>query len=194
MSFKNSLILFVIFMALGILGYVGSRNGYYPLALVNFEVVNARDTENNFSAAYRYFKNAAAVYGLDIKKLESEGSRLELKRSVLEKLIQDKLIYQELKRRLRKSDFQAAAENKINNFLANAKNLKEASENLYGLELEEFKQRVLAPQAYQEILEGRMNLNNENFSEWLIKRRSEAAIIILSPNFEWRDGRVQLKK
>ncbi|MDO8430213.1 MAG: hypothetical protein Q7S73_02500 [bacterium] len=194
MSFKNSLILFSAFMAVGISSYIGVRNGFYPVAAVNFDFVLARDAQKNYSAAYKYFQNALLVYGSDPAKLETKESQFELRRSTLEKLILDRLVYDELKRRMGKREFQPIAETKIEQFLKSNANTEEAAKKIYGLNLSDFKDRVLLPQAYQEILEGRMFLNKENFNEWINKEKSSASIIILLSDFEWKEGALGAKK
>lgn len=193
MTYKNSLILFAVFMAAGFGSYVAARNGFYPVAIVNFDLVTARDAEKNYIAAYRYSRNALLVYGSDPAVLENPVSRLEIKRGTLEKLVLDELVYSELKRRSRKSDFYAAAQNKIDRYLSENKNVEEAAKNLYGFTLEEFRERVLLPQAYLEVLAGGMFLNNENFEEWFQQARNSAAVVILSPKLEWQEGGVRIK-
>ena len=62
---------------------------------------------------------------------------------------------------------------------------------MYGLEWPDFKERVLLPQAYREILEGRMFLNNENFNDWLAKERASARVIVFMPGLKWENGSIK---
>lgn len=191
MSLKNSVIFFSIFMAVGLGGYVVVRNGFYPMAVVDFDVVFARRMREDLSAAYSYFRNALLVYGSDVQVLETSQSKKEIARAVLDKLITDVLIDRELKHRLKDSELSAIAEKNIQGVVEKNKDIGEAAKKLYGLEFSDFKRLVLAPQARREILEGRMLLNKENFEEWLKDTKTKARVIILYPNLKWENQEVK---
>lgn len=182
-------------MVIGVTSFLAARNGFYPVAIVNFKVITARELNKNYDAAYHYFQNALIFNGRNPQTLEDPKAKLEIHRGALEKLIADELIYSELVRRLRKSDFDSVANNKIDQYLKSIseKDLQTAALNLYGLTRDEFRARVLLPQAYQEVLRGRMELNNENFDQWLNDAKIRASVVILSPNLEWQDGGMTLK-
>ena len=187
MSFRTSLILFAVFMTAGLGSYLTFRNGWYPAAIVNFDIITAKTLNKTYFVAYRYFQNVLLASGKDTKELEKKETRGELRRAAIDKLITDSLIYRELERRF--SDFNGIAEKNIKEYLKNNADLEKGAKVLYGMEFPEFKKQILLPQAYQEILEGRMFLNNENFSVWLGGERSRAKIFILLPDLKW-DGNV----
>lgn len=182
-------------MVIGVTSFLAARNGFYPVAIVNFRVITARELNKNYDAAYRYFQNALIFNGRNPQALEDPKAKLEIHRGALEKLIADELIYSELVRRLRKSDFNAVANNKIDQYLKNIpeQDLQTAALNLYGLTRDEFRARVLLPQAYQEILQGRVELSNDNFDQWFANTKTAASVIILNPNLEWQGGGVKIK-
>ena len=191
MSFKTSLILFAIFMVAGLSGYLAVRNGSYPVTVVNFRMITANELTRDSLTAQTYFKNDFRARSLDQNQLDTPQSQLEIKRAVLDNLISNLLVIQELHRRL-KNDYQSVAENKIAQVLKVNQNLELGIKTLYGIEFPEFKERILRPQAYREILEGRMFLNNENFDDWLKNARARATVIILSPNLQWQNGELKL--
>jgi len=180
-------------MATGLSGYFAARNGYYPVAVVNFDLITAEKFSKENYTANKYFQNQFFISGSDPKTLDSAEAQLEIRRAVLEELIFNSLVYKELNRRF-KDEYHSIAENKIDQALKNNSNLQAAVKELYGLEFSEFKDRVLLPQAYQEILEGRMFLNNENFGDWLKNAKAKATVIILSPEFEWNGDGVEIKR
>lgn len=182
-------------MVIGVTSFLATRNGFYPVAIVNFRVITARELNKNYDAAYRYFQNALIFNGRNPQAMEDPKTKLEIHRGALEKLIVNELIYGELVRRLRKSDFNAVANNKIDQYLKSIpeKDLQTAALNLYGLTRDEFRARVLLPQAYQEVLQGRMELNNENFDQWFNSAKRSVAVVILLPKLEWDGAGVKLR-
>jgi len=192
MSFKHAIIIFGLLMAAGIGTHISVRDGNYPVAIVNFGIITAKSVDEDFSAAYRYFQNAMLVSGSDPSTLDTPESKREIRRATLDKLITDLFVYNELKVRLG-VEFQAIAEKNIEQFLKINSNIEEGAKKLYGLDILGFKRRVLQPQAYKEILEGRMFLANEKFDDWLKDRRAQASVIILTPDLQWKDGEVKLR-
>ena len=85
------------------------------------------------------------------------------------------------------------ADKNVEQYIQNNANISEGAEKIYGLNLADFKSQVLMPQAYKEILQGRMFLNKENFDEWLKNKKSAVRIIILSPDLQWDGSSVKLQ-
>lgn len=167
------------------------HNGYYPVAVVDFHVITAKTLEQDYQAALNYFQKAILTYGSDPQILKKEATQQEIKRAALNKLITDFLIYQEAKKRLG-GDLDSVTEKIVNNN-SNDPKLAQAVQEIYGLSLEDFKSQVLTAQAYKEILQGRMSLNNENFDAWLKTASEQAKVIILLPDFSWNGKQVVAK-
>jgi len=191
MSFKSSIILFIVFMLVGLGSYIFANQGLYPAAIVNLDIVTVKTAEENFFTSNTYYKNALLLYGNDPEVLDSPESQLEIKRATLDKLIIDIIIYNELNKI--EEDFYPIANRNIKEFVNKNNNVEEGAKLLYGLDLDEFKKRVLLPQAYREILEGRMFLNNKNFNEWLKNSKANAAVFILLPDLEWTKDGVKIR-
>jgi len=191
MNFRNSITLFVAFMGIGMGIYVLAQNGIYPVAIVNSDIITRVSIEKGFSAAYTYYQNALLVYGKDPNELKAPESMMEIRRATLDKLVVDSLVFKELKKRVGSREYTAIAEKNIQNVLDDNQGIQDASKKLYGLDFPDFKQMVLEPQAYREILQGRMFLGNENFDEWLKKAREDALVIILSPSLKWEGNQVK---
>ena len=191
MTYKHAVIAFAIIMASGIGAYRAVKNGAYPVAFVDFNLITEKEVRKDFAAAYKYFQNALLVSGSDPRALETLEAHKEIRRAALDKLIADRLIYNELEARLN-NEFKAIADKNIEQYIQNNKNISEGAEKIYGLSLADFKGQVLMPQAYKEILQGRMFLNKENFDEWLKNKKSTVRIIILSPDLQWDGSSVKL--
>jgi len=191
MSFKKSLILFCSFILFGFGGYFLTRNGFYPIALVNYDFVIEKNVEENSLVAYKYFQNALLLAGSDPGTLDAPQSIMEIKRAALDKLITDALILNELKKRIKEEEFNAIAERNIEKLIENNSDVEGAAQKIYGLKFEDFRRMILMPQAYREILEGRMFLNDENFEKWLDNAKASAWVVILSPKLQWKENSVK---
>ncbi len=180
-------------MALGVSAYALSLNGSYPLIFVNYRPIFRNEVEHDLSLAYEYYHNALIYSGNDPAKLDAPESYNELKRAVIDEAISREIILRELKSRVGSGEIDDIADRNIGKVLDENKETEEGVKKLYGLSLAEFREQVLLPQAYREILEGRMNLNNQDFNSWLEKIRKESRVVILSSNFTWDGEKVVLK-
>ncbi len=192
MTYKHAIIAFAIIMAFGVGAYEAVKSGNYPVVIVDFNLITEKEVQKDFSAAYKYFQNALLVSGSDPHALETLEAHKEIRRATLDKLITDQLIYKELEIRL-KDDFKPIADKNIEQYIQNNKNISEGAEKIYGLSLADFKDQVLLPEAYKEILQGRMFLNKENFDEWMKNKKSKASVIVLSPDLQWDGSSVKLR-
>lgn len=191
MTFKSSIFIFLALMVSGFAVFLAARNGVYPVALVNSQIISARDLEKDYNAALRYFHNAILTYGSDPAILEKEDSKKEIRRATLNKLVTDILISQEAEKRLGR-ELSDVTEKIISQNL-NSQNLEKAVSEIYGLGLEDFKKQILVSQAHREILEGKMFANKENFDQWLADASGKARVVILLPDFSWDGKQVVVK-
>ena len=165
----------------------------YPVALVNWQLISFQTFKKDSAAAIYYYQKALETYSKnDIAVINSSEVKQEIERAVFDKLIENVLIHQELRKRLKNNELERMVENKIEETIK-GKNIEKEVKILYDLSLDEFKERLLKPQAEQEILASRLLLENKNFDEWLKEVKSKAKVIILLPNFKWKDGQVMIK-
>lgn len=153
-------------------------SGFYPIALVNFNSIPAYKWEANLTAAYTYYQKTSN------NSLTNKTQR-EIQRVILDKLIKEQIVHQELKNMVKNSKLSAIIDNKIKNFTADSQT-PELIKSFYGMSMGEFN-KLLIPVAEEEILEGRLFIENKKLSEWLKAKKSEANLIILLPDFSW-DG------
>jgi len=181
----------LIMMAGGVSLYYVANQGFFPVAIVNSKLISAKTLNQEYAAAFKYYSAVLDTYSGKNSETDFLESRKEIKRAVLDKIIEDTLVYGELKRAVGK-DLAAIVDNKIGD-KSEGQNLKEAALTLYGLDAGDFRKLVLAPQARREILAGRLYLEKKDFNQWLAAARVNARVIILSPGFEWKDGKVESK-
>ena len=180
-------------MALGLFGYRAAASGLYPLVFIDYSPITNNEIERNLSLAYGYYHNALLYSGGDPGKLDVPESYSELKRAVIDEAISRKIILRELKSRVSSEEINEISDRNIGKVLTENPEIEKGVEKLYGVSLADFKEQILLPQAHREILEGRMNLDNQDFSAWLKKTRMESSIIILTSSFSWNGEKVTLK-
>lgn len=161
----------------------------YPIALVNWKPIFAKDFNNDYQAALTYYKNALEIYAKDSAVIDADETKTEIKRAVLENLIENILIEKKLRQEIEPKKLKDLIEKKIKEAITGSE-VKKAAESLYGFSLEKFKERVLAPQAKKEILE---SLFKNEFGEKLKEMKTTAKIIMLISDFEWNGEGIIIK-
>lgn len=186
-------ILTITALFIGGVYFILSRS--YPLAVVDYQIIAARDFYANYRASITYYKNALDVYNeKDSAALESDEVKIEIQKAVLDGLIEDILIDKELKSQIGSVELDKIVGRKIEEAVSGQK-IQKAVETLYGLSFEEFKKRVLVPQAKREILEGRLFLQNPpaDLDEFLKELKLKSRILIFLPDFKWDGEKVIMK-
>ncbi len=194
MTAKN-IIFFLLTAAIviGVIYFVATKS--YAAAFVNFSAISVKSFEDDFKAALVYYEKALKTYNQgDAAVIQSEDVKKEIQRAVLDKLIDNSIVHRELLARMGKKELETIIENKIGEIEEKSSEIEEGIKDLYGFSLEDFKARVLTPMAEQEILEGRLFLENKNFDEWLKEEKAKARVIILISGFKWEDGQVKLSE
>src|SRR3989344_241693 len=90
-KYKKFAITFLSLISVGLLTYFIANQGWYPIAIVNGKFITERDLRKEYSAAARYYAEAFNL-GQETKLLKKE-----IRRAILDKLIENVLIYDELK-------------------------------------------------------------------------------------------------
>lgn len=183
-------VLFVSLIVVGLSAFSLISSGYYPILSVNGELVSARTFWKNYRAGSVYYQNVVDTHQAEISQTSLTES--DLKRSVLTQIIENNLIDQEVKHALG-DDLKFLVQNKLNSLGKNAE-LQEAAQTLYGLPFAEFEREILVPLAKQEILTGRLFLDNKNLDDWLLENKKISHIRIFSSEFHWDGEEVQINE
>lgn len=194
MSFRTSLFFFFGLLCIGLGSYFTVHNGWYPVAIVDFQFVSASTFEKDYQAAIHYFTNALLTYGTSKVNpliLKEESAQQEIRRAALEKIVIDAIILKEAQKTFG-NDLDAVVENLIEKNIQMEK-IAEAADTLYGMTLEEFKERILIAQARRELLEGRKFTEKTDFKEWLKTASQNAKVVILVPYLQWNGEGMEIK-
>ncbi|MDP3947810.1 MAG: SurA N-terminal domain-containing protein [bacterium] len=186
MTRTRALIIFSLVVAGAAVVYAVVR-GAYPIAVANGTTISNETYENKYAAALSYYQSALATY-TDASAKFGEAERRELRRAVLEGLVEEALIHDELLRR-EPEELGTVVENKIAKALADP-DFPSAARTLYGLTSGGARRYLLIPQAEREILEGRLFLENQELDAWLTAAKRSASVTLLVPGFSWKAGGV----
>lgn len=190
MKKQHFFVTFLTLIFMGLLGYYILHSGYYPIAIVNGELIGAYRLNKESSARYTYYTRTAAISGIDVR--ENNSFIVELRQSVLSGLIDETIINQEL-RKLFNSDIQAVAERRVGEHEAEIGELDTVASVLYGLSLEDFKKIVLVPQAKKDLLREKLAERGNDADKWIIDAKKSARVRIFSTRFSWNGAAVVAK-
>ena len=185
---------YLIFSGIVLVGlgfFVLVSQGYYPVLVVDGEIVSARTFRKDYQAATIYYRNVLQMYASSTEALgDLKPEDIEL--SVLEQLIENNLVSKEVRHQLG-SDLEALMQSKIERFGADT-DLVQGVRQLYGLNFEDFRNRVLIPQAEREILSGRLFLSGKKIDDWLSEAKQKANVVTFSGQFRWSGGKMESAK
>ncbi len=163
--FIGFLVLFV--GGFGTLGIV--QAGLYPVAIVGSDIIWAKELNQATGAALTYYAKLGAQITPQVHK--------EVRRAVLDKITENVLILKDLKKE--EGEGLEATLDEILKKYSTMPNLGPAAAQLYGLNLEEFYQMILIPQAQREILEKKLSAGGRKLDDWLAQEKQTASVILL---------------
>ncbi len=189
---KKRVILSLLILFIIVIGYL-IMTGSYPVAFVGGRSITLRDFKKDSEITIFYYKKASETYDPgNMVVVNSPEAKKEIERAVLDKLVENVLIDRELEKRLKNGEIEEMVNKKIENIIS-GKDVEKQVKTLYDIPLNDFKERLLKPQAKQEILSDRLLLENVNFDDWLKQAKSESKVIILLTDFEWKNNKVVIK-
>jgi hypothetical protein len=194
--FKNkiNLFLFIIFILIIAVGVLIQLD-YYPVLIVNNNLILAKKLNLNTRAALNFYSNYKKL--IEESQLNSASVLIkdinynEVKAIILNDLIERIIIHDEVQKKLG-SDLKKIVNDKLNLYLNSE--LENAGLTIYNLKNNDFKNEILIPQAERDILTGRLFLENKKIDDWLKEAKKNLKIIIFDPKFEWDGEKIILKK
>lgn len=187
MNRNHYFIIFLLIMTVGIGFYVVANQGWYPLVIVNSNLISVRTWAKQSDAAARYYVSA-----LNSRELSPEA-RKEIERAALDKMIENILVYDGIKDKSDEADKMVS--DKLTALNLDQEKVGVASNMLYGLNFDDFMDLVLLPMARREVLTDYLAQKEKtDFSQWLGDIKSKAKITLLTTRFRWDGGKIELSK
>ena len=176
-------IIILISISLIVVTIIAWITGYYPVAFVKpadsgwlgWRPIFAKTLDANYSTALNFYKSQ-----LKNKEILADA-QTEIKRAVLQSLIEDKIIESEINKKIGTSEFEKQIDEKLNKINLSTDRIKEGAKFLYGLSVEQLKNTVLTEQAKREIAAGLFGSPDKNFDDWLREKFKSSKIIVLIP-------------
>lgn len=185
---KNRLVGFLFTIVVIGAIFWGITQRAYPVAIVNGAFVSARSFADASVAAENYYRKMLAVYG-GVEAPADEFASM-VRRTALQSLIEDSLVYDELKELYEEEPLRLAVNRRVGEAFASAPAISEAVEGMFGLPLSQVSEIIFAPQARAEIL--RTDMGDEAFDVWLQKELQDAEVEITLNDLQWANGQVEL--
>ncbi|MDI6717706.1 MAG: SurA N-terminal domain-containing protein [Patescibacteria group bacterium] len=186
-------IIFIVAAVLIISAIFILYKGYWPAAFVGFQPITYAEFQKAYGATSHFYESSLKLYNEDPLLIQSDDVKNELKRAVLDSLIENKIIDKELSNRYKPDDLEKIISEKIGKTDMNLNEVQKGSEILYGLSPKDFKEVVLITKAKQEILEGNLFGENKNYDIWIHEEKLKLKVKIFISNLYWDKAEVKLK-
>lgn len=186
MKFFYSLFLILIFGA--VVAIFLFRAGWYPLALVNGDLIWGFFYEQEVNLALKYYDQLIKDRALN--EMQKEDINVEIRRSALEKIIQDVVLADRAE-----GDLGATVQSEIDSRLAKYmtdKKLEEVANNYFNMTLENFKKMILEPQALKEIYAEKFKADKKDFNSWFKERLRAASVTLFTSEYKFNKGVLEL--
>jgi len=179
-------------MILGLSAAYLIRLGFYPIAVVDGQMISARIFEEAAGSARHYFNQVANTYlkSEDRDRIPEIGE--EIRRATLDKLIENILVYKALAD-ASDIDVNTVVEDRLNSLKTQTPDFEKAVSALYGLTALRFQDLFLVPQARQEILEERVKNEAADWSDWIKAVRKKSKVYVLARGLYWNGAEVLIK-
>ncbi|PIR89482.1 MAG: hypothetical protein COU07_01110 [Candidatus Harrisonbacteria bacterium CG10_big_fil_rev_8_21_14_0_10_40_38] len=192
MNIKKPYLIFLALMILGLLGFYTIQLGYYPVAIVNSHIISEFSYRESLLSAEHYYTKLIDSYPNDSISEAIPSSSAELRRLMLEQMIENVLIEDELSKRVG-GNVENLVEKKFEPLNVSSKEFREGVTALYGLSVDRFKALILEPKARAEILEEQIKTDESEFSDWSLEARKKARVFVFARDLNWDGEKVVLR-
>lgn len=182
---RNKIIIAAGIFAIGI-AIIGA--GYYPVVIEGNHFITEATFARQYWAASFYYNALRETVLADIKDAQVLQPG-DIKKAVLEQLIENSLVAREARRELG-GDLGELIRKKIATYGDDAK-IKDAAKKLYDLNYADFKNEILIPQAERDVLAAQFFLHGKDFEDWLKEAKKSARVRVFLNGLRWEDGEVK---
>ena len=186
MGFKKPYIVFLVLMVLGLSVFYMIQLGYYPVAIVGSSVISEHSYRESLLSAEHYYAQLEKKYVSGETPERIPENIAELRRLMLDQMIENVLIETELQEELG-SSVSDLVEKKFEPLDVSSREFREGVTALYGMSVERFRDLILEPRARAEILEEHVIAEDSQFSDWSSESRKDARVFVFARDLMW-DG------
>ena len=180
----------LVFLGFGALNLI--RIGWYPIALVNSQLVWGSTVEKEYASAIKYYSQMLHTYkGEDVSKKQIKKIKQEIRQATLDKIIEKIIISNNSSELIGEKKPKLIAA-KVKKYLQDPK-LKAAASALFNLSFNDFKTVILIPQAERELLEEQFSSENRDFNNWLKNQKKKAKVYLFTKEYTWTEQVIKRK-
>lgn len=183
---KTRLIVIVV-ACLVVLGIIlAGIFGTYPVASVNGKLVHAGELEKLYRASLIYQNNLIVYYNQQSSSTALQAPPdSEVERSVLNQLVESRLIDAELRHGHEPEVLKTLISGKLDQYTPSD---LEKQATLFGLSLDEYINHVLTPQTEHDLLWNSLFIQGKDANGWLAQAKADARVTLFSFTWKW-DGK-----
>lgn len=169
----------------GLTSYTLVKNGYFPVASVNGEVISYRTVKDNAEVSRRVYTQGLAGSSPEMDALFSRAGSKELIKSSLESLIANTIIKKTIS-----PEIQSRADQEIKDNFKETASVANSVKNIYGWDIQTYKNRILEPQALLNVLSQE---KGDGFDDWLKAEKTKTEVKIWFLPYRWEEGLLKNK-
>lgn len=166
--------------------------GFYPVAMVDGTPVFYRTWRKTDEAAKHFANTQLILRGespIDFSASRNAELLLEGRKETLTSLIEDVILRQEGKKFWK--NFNKSLSIRVLQALESGEDVERAVKAAYNLDLDDFQDIVLLPQARRDLVSEILRSSNQGFEEWLGEVKKRKRIFLIFVPFRWKGGRIQ---
>lgn len=195
---KHKVIFSVFLVSVIFGGFIFFTISSSVVALVGYSPIWKNDFNEVVDLMAKYHESASSgnetnISGSDF--LKDEYLLKNVQKEALTRIIEYKILSMELENI--NPDWRKSAQSKIDSAISKIdekNNFEQGIVYLYGMSLNDFKGKILIPQAQFEILSDELKKQNKNYDQWMKDKKKNIDIRIMIDGLEWKNGEVQISQ
>lgn len=179
------LVLTLVFLVGGLLSYTFVQNGYYPVVVVNGNIISQHTVKENADVSRRLYNQGLVGSSEELDNLFKRSSQRDLLKNSLEGLVINEII----KSSATSDQIKKAEKEVVDTFDYKAEaNLSGVLKNIYEWNADKFKERILEPQALLQIVSKE---KGKDFDNWLKSAKLKANVKVWFFPYKWEEGELK---
>ncbi len=192
---KFLLSVFVVSVAMG--GFLFSYFSYNIVALVDGKIIWKKDMDETVNLMIKYYdtdSHHSVTEISDSEFFQDKDLLNRMQKEALARIIDYKILISELEKI--NPDWKDLATAKIDDAISqteSADKFEEGIKAIYGMSFNDFKSKVLMPQAQFEIISDELKNDGKEYDQWIKDKKKETEIKIFIDGLMWKDGEVVVR-
>ena len=179
------LIVTLVFLVGGLTSYTLIKNGYFPVAKVNGQIISYKTVIENVDVSRRLYSQGLAGSSAQLDQLFLRNNSPELIKNSLENLITNAII-----KKSASAEVLTKASQEVEANFKDAAGLANSVKSIYGWDVATFRERILEPQALFQVLGQE---KGRGFENWVQAEKNKAGVSVWFLPYKWEKGQLNSK-